>query len=88
VAFLESLTEEEALLIVAARAAGRSGRLRRVREAAGLSRQDIANAIGTSRANVESWEKGATRPRRESAIRLARLLIALEKATGNGDDGT
>jgi transcriptional regulator with XRE-family HTH domain len=83
---LQSLSEEEALLIVAARAAGRNGRLRRVREAAGLSQQEFADAVGTSRGNVDSWENGTTRPRREPAIRLARLLRALEKATGVGDD--
>jgi DNA-binding transcriptional regulator YiaG len=41
---------------------------RAIREAAGLSQQDLADAIGTTRQAVSHWELGARTPR-GSALR-------------------
>jgi len=38
------------------------GRIRKVREAAGLSQEDIGDALSLSRSAVSQWEKGQSSP--------------------------
>lgn len=56
------------------------GRLRRVREAAGLTQADIARAVGTTASAVSRWEAGRRRPRADAAERLGRILARIERA--------
>lgn len=56
------------------------GRVRHIREAAGLSLADVARECGCSRSAVFHWERGRV-PRGTVAIRYARLLFELEELT-------
>ncbi len=49
-------------------------RLRRTREAAGLTREDVAQACGRSAAVVASWEQGRHRPYRRTILAVADVL--------------
>lgn len=51
---------------------------RRLREAKGLSEEEVAGAIGVTRATVRSWETGRTDPRGRKREAYARLLSASE----------
>lgn len=53
-----------------------SGELRRVREAARISRVELAEAVGVSPARLAEWEWG-TMPRRDAALRLGPVLDEL-----------
>jgi transcriptional regulator with XRE-family HTH domain len=52
---------------------------RMIREQAGLSQNDIADALGVSRVAVTRWENGARRPRGRLLRRYARLLEEIAK---------
>lgn len=69
-------------LIVEGRAAAGSGRGERLREAAGLSRAELAAIVGVSAAAVSRWEHGQRRPRGENAAAYAQALrqVAAEVA--------
>ncbi|MFE2943379.1 helix-turn-helix domain-containing protein [Streptomyces sp. NPDC059255] len=49
----------------------------RLRLAAGLTQQDVADAVGVKRVAVTRWELGQTRPRRPHRENYLRLLKAL-----------
>ena len=49
-------------------------RIRTLRERAGLTQEDVAEAMNVSRQAVSKWESGLSRPSSENLIRLARLL--------------
>jgi transcriptional regulator with XRE-family HTH domain len=49
-------------------------RIAAARERAGMNRNQLARALGTSWQHVDHWEKGRTRPTVESVRRLAELL--------------
>ena len=68
---------ETALLIMEARDAAGSGRGERLRQAAGLSQGELAEAIGVTSACVSRWEAGVRRPRGEAAVRYAQALRAI-----------
>ena len=53
---------------------------RRIREDAGISRREMAKALGTSWTSVQRWEEGA-RPRKHEAA-YARLLDELRRLEG------
>lgn len=57
----------------------RTGRARAIRERARLSQADAGTAIGTDGPQVSRWESGKSVPRRESALKLARLLNGLDE---------
>lgn len=61
----------------AAREWCRTGVARVVREAAGLSRSDIARELGVSTNAIRMWENGDRRPRVEVASQYAALLRTL-----------
>jgi transcriptional regulator with XRE-family HTH domain len=54
------------------------GTARQRREAAGLSQQDVADALGVDAASVFRWETRRRTPRRALALRYADLLDALD----------
>jgi DNA-binding transcriptional regulator YiaG len=68
---------ETALLIMEARDAASSGKGERLRQAAGLSQGELADAIGVTPACVSRWEAGIRRPRGDAAVRYARALREL-----------
>ena len=55
------------------------GTARERRKAAGLSLQDVADAIGVDIASVYRWETRRRTPRRDLALRYADLLDALDR---------
>ncbi|MEU9125120.1 helix-turn-helix domain-containing protein [Streptomyces sp. NPDC048506] len=52
---------------------------KRLREAAGLSQEQVANALGARREAVGNWEAGKTEPRPPKRAAYARLLEGLAK---------
>ena len=61
-------------LLLEARAAAESGAARWLRQAAGLSQREMADAIGRTPGCVSLWEHGGRKPTGEGAIRYARAL--------------
>lgn len=70
---------DEAMAVAQVRADLRSGRARAIREKAHLSQADVARALGTDPPTVSRWETGQCPPRRDYAVKLARLLWDLDK---------
>ena len=62
----------------AAREAIREGRLRDLRERLGFSQRELAEAVGVHESALSRWESGERVPRTDAAVRLARVLRALE----------
>ncbi len=60
----------------------RTGVARIVREGAGLSRGDVARALGVTETCVWLWETGARRPRVEVAGRYAALMRGMMQPPG------
>ena len=76
------MTAQDLLLLAAARQYAATGSGKRIREAAGLSMADVAEAIGVAEPTIWRWEQGKARPRRNAAtIRWADLLRQLQAAT-------
>ncbi|MGW0612043.1 helix-turn-helix transcriptional regulator [Streptomyces sp. NPDC002788] len=53
---------------------------RSIREAAGLSQQDIADIVGVSRQAITAWEAGDRYPRKAQLARYVEALTALKAA--------
>ncbi|MGW2582640.1 helix-turn-helix transcriptional regulator [Streptomyces virginiae] len=53
---------------------------RTIREAAGLSQQDLADIVGVSRQAVTAWEAGDRYPRKAQLARYVEALTALKVA--------
>ncbi|MCK7626511.1 helix-turn-helix domain-containing protein [Streptomyces sp. RS10V-4] len=70
---VEALLEEARL---AARMPDPAERLR-LREAAGLSRAQVAAAVGVGRQTIANWESGVTDPQRPGRVKYLRLLEGL-----------
>jgi transcriptional regulator with XRE-family HTH domain len=68
---------DEVLTVARLRADVRAGRVRAIREAAGLSQDEVARALGVDQASIMRWEKGRE-PRHEHALKYADLLNRLE----------
>ena len=60
----------------------RNGEARLIRETAGLSPAEVAEAIGASPLTVRRWERGDRAPRGDAGLRYARLLRDL-RAVGS-----
>jgi transcriptional regulator with XRE-family HTH domain len=58
----------------------RSGAARTIREAAGLSYRELADACGVSTPTVWRWEHGERTPRGDPALRYGAVLAALIEA--------
>lgn len=78
---LEALT-----LISEAREAGATGRGRRVREAAGLTQQEIAGVLCRQRSTVGMYEANLRRPAGRTALTYGRLLRQLERRAMTGGE--
>ncbi len=48
--------------------------LRDLREARGMSRERLADAVGRSADAVSTWELGRNKPRRSTLVRIANAL--------------
>jgi DNA-binding transcriptional regulator YiaG len=59
------------------RVACQTGAARSLRIAAGLSLQEVADAVGVGAPTVFRWETGERRPRGEAAIRYSEVLESL-----------
>lgn len=57
---------------------------RQLRETVGLTQQDVADALGVTRACVAYWEMGRRTPRRENAGRYLALLNRLATEATQG----
>jgi DNA-binding transcriptional regulator YiaG len=69
----------------AAREWAASGAAQAIREAAGLSLNELARGISVSPSTVLRWERGEHRPRGAGGVRYARLLRELMRPpAGNG----
>lgn len=61
-------------------------RIAEARERAGLNRNQLARALGTSWQHVDHWEKGRTRPTLESVRKIAEVLeVPVESLLGLRD---
>jgi transcriptional regulator with XRE-family HTH domain len=75
------MRSDDLLLLAETRRMARDGRARNVRTTAGLSQSEVGQAVGVTAAAVSRWERGERLPRSVAAIRYARLLHALTKAS-------
>lgn len=48
--------------------------LEKARKEKGLSQEYVARQLGVSRATVDNWEKGITKPTLPMAVKLAEIL--------------
>lgn len=64
-------------LLNAARTYAATGTGRAIRQAAGLSMSEVAEALGVTESTIWRWEQGKHRPRGEPAREWARLLNRL-----------
>jgi transcriptional regulator with XRE-family HTH domain len=76
------MDESEVMLISDARLALASGKAATIRKAARLTQAEMAGICGVSAAAYTLWEAGTRRPRGDAALRLGRLLRALETRAG------
>ncbi|MCL2861217.1 MAG: helix-turn-helix transcriptional regulator [Firmicutes bacterium] len=53
---------------------GFGGKLRELREEKDLSREELANAIGTSLANIGRWEAGVHDPKIEFVVKISKYF--------------
>lgn len=79
-----NITEQELVLLIEAREAVATGRGARLRETARLSQGELSQAIGVSAGALSRWESGSRLPSGDEALRYARMLRVLAKAT-NGN---
>jgi transcriptional regulator with XRE-family HTH domain len=80
------VTGADVLLLVEARELCRTGSARRIREAAGLSRRELAAGCGVTESTITRWELRIRRPRGAPAVKYAKLLRTL--ASRQADQGT
>lgn len=71
---VSAMDQSDDEVLVAMRRAIVDGRARQLRTAIGLSRAEVARAIGVSPEAVTKWELGQRVPRGQAAVRYARLL--------------
>jgi transcriptional regulator with XRE-family HTH domain len=57
----------------------RMGVTRAIREEAGLSLAELADAIGVHRTSIHRWEKGSRRPSGSGALRYLQALDELSR---------
>ena len=68
---------QELLLLAFVRRACRTGEARRIREAAGISRSEVAGVLGVDSTSVLKWEAGERVPRTALGLRYGELLEGL-----------
>lgn len=62
--------------------------LRKLREQAGMTQQELADKLDVSRVAVGSWENGRARPRLDKLSQLASVLKTTEYSLLNGTEQT
>ena len=72
-----SLTIDDVLALANVRADVHAGRVRAVRENAGLSQAELAAVVDVSPSAIAQWEAGRRTPRGPAALRYARALSHL-----------
>ena len=65
------------LLLTTARRATSNGWGSSIRKAAGLSQQEVADAVGVTQATLSRWERGERKPQGEPAMSYGLLLCQL-----------
>jgi len=70
-------TTERTVQIARVRALVRSGAAEKIRVASGLSKSEVARAVGVYPSTVSRWESCSRVPRGERAVRYAQLLERL-----------
>lgn len=76
----------ELLVVVQVREMLRTGKARRIREAAGLSTRDVATAVGVDAKALHKWEIGKTRPQHATAVLYGRFLLELQRTLARTSD--
>lgn len=56
---------------------------RDIRIRAGLTEEDMAQALGVTQSTISRWEGGSRQPRGDAAIRWAELLAKLERVNAD-----
>lgn len=74
-----ALNAREARLVVRARQAAKSGRLRELREACRLTQAESGGLCGVTGPAWARWESGDRVPRGRPAVELGRLIERLER---------
>ena len=75
------MNSDELLLLARVREMARSGAAATARLRAGVTQVELAATVGVTPAAVCRWESGSRRPRGAAALRYARILEALERAS-------
>jgi DNA-binding transcriptional regulator YiaG len=78
------MTAEDTIALAEARVRVGNGELAAIRRRVKLSQDAIGRAVGVSRVTVCRWENGERMPSGEPAVRLAKLLRALDAVKGAG----
>lgn len=73
------MTADETRLIVTARRHALTGSGKALREAANLTRSELAEIVGVDESSIWRWEEEQHLPRRAQAIRWARALRRIER---------
>jgi DNA-binding transcriptional regulator YiaG len=79
---------DDVAALIDARRWVRYGTARRIRERAGLSRQELANGCDVTASAVWNWEARRRVPRGSAALRYARLLRRLADEEARSGAGT
>ena len=64
-----------------------SERLKDLRQQAGLTQVDVAEALGISQPAYASWERGAKKPTQENLVKIAQILnVSVDYLVGNSEE--
>lgn len=75
------MTTRQVLQLTEARRLLHTGEARDIRQAAGLSLDEIARACGVTPGAVSRWEQGERRPTGEAAVSFASLLMKIRETS-------
>lgn len=78
---MDTTSQNSAVALVMLRRMCRTGEARAVRERAGLSQAEMADATPAARSTVASWETARRVPHGPAALRYFRLLLVLQDET-------
>jgi DNA-binding transcriptional regulator YiaG len=76
---LAMVTMDPAMRLTRMRRLAANGAARAIRESAGLSLSEAADASGIDRTTIHRWERGRRRPRGDGALRYLALLDELSR---------
>lgn len=63
--------------------------IKTIREAAGLTQEELARAVGVDRVTVANWESGKTEPKLSQAHKIANLCgVKIDMIGGNKNEGS